>query len=101
MKAILDLIARHKAGEPCGLYSVCSAHPLVIEATFRHARRSGAPFALIEATSNQVNQFGGYTGMTPVDFRRYVAATAERAAFAPGRSASATSLGVIADTAGK
>ena len=35
MKAILDLIARHKAGEPCGIFSVCSAHPLVIEATFR------------------------------------------------------------------
>ena len=64
MKAILDLIARHKAGEPCGLFSVCSAHPLAIEATFLHARQAGAPFALIEATSNQVNQDGGYTGMT-------------------------------------
>jgi len=47
MKAILDLIARHKAGEKCGIFSVCSAHPLVIEATFRHTKRSGAPFALI------------------------------------------------------
>ena len=59
MKAILDLIARHKAGEPCGLFSVCSAHPLAIEATFLHARQTGAPVALIEATSNQVNQDGG------------------------------------------
>ena len=64
MKAIIDLIARHKAGERCGLTSVCSAHPLVVEATFRHVLRCGAPFALIEATSNQVNQDGGYTGMT-------------------------------------
>jgi len=79
MKAILDLIARHKAGEPCGLYSVCSAHPLVIEATFRHAKRSGAPFALIEATSNQVNQEGGYTGMRPEDFRDFVHRIAARA----------------------
>ena len=31
----------------------------------------GAPL-LIEATCNQVNQFGGYTGMTPADFRRFV-----------------------------
>ena len=38
MKAILDLIARHKAGEPCGLFSVCSAHPLAIEATFLPGR---------------------------------------------------------------
>ncbi len=72
MKAILDLIARHKAGEPCGLFSVCSAHPLVIEATFLHAKRLGAPFALVEATSNQVNQDGGYTGMKPADFRDFV-----------------------------
>lgn len=72
MKAILDVIARHKAGEPCGMFSICSAHPLVIEATFRHARRLGAPFALIEATSNQVNQDGGYTGMKPADFHDFV-----------------------------
>ncbi len=78
MKAILDRIARHKAGEPCGIFSVCSAHPLVIEATFLHARRSGAPFALIEATSNQVNQDGGYTGMKPADFRDFVHHVAER-----------------------
>jgi D-tagatose-1,6-bisphosphate aldolase subunit GatZ/KbaZ len=78
MKAILDLIARHKAGEPCGIFSVCCAHPLVIEATCLHVRRSGAPFALIEATSNQVNQDGGYTGMKPADFRDLVHHIADR-----------------------
>jgi D-tagatose-1,6-bisphosphate aldolase subunit GatZ/KbaZ len=78
MKAIVDVIARHKAGEPCGVFSVCSAHPLVIEATFRHAQRSSAPFALIEATSNQVNQDGGYTGMRPADFRDFVHRIADR-----------------------
>src|SRR5260370_28401153 len=78
MQALLDLIARHKAGEPRGMFSVCSAHPLVIEATFLHARRSGAPFALIEATSNQVNQDGGYTGMKPADFRDFVHRIADR-----------------------
>src|SRR6516225_6436551 len=72
MKVILDHIARHRAGEPCGMFAVCSAHPLVIETTLRHARRSGVPFALIEATSNQVNQDGGYTGMTPALFRDFV-----------------------------
>lgn len=78
LKAILDLIARHKAGEPCGIFSICSAHPLVIEATFRHVLRSGAPFALIEATSNQVNQDGGYTGMKAADFRDFVHRIADR-----------------------
>ena len=85
MKAILDLIARHKAGEPCGIFSVCSAHPLVIEATFRHALRCGAPFALIEATSNQVNQDGGYTGMTPARFRDFVHGIADRVGLARDR----------------
>jgi D-tagatose-1,6-bisphosphate aldolase subunit GatZ/KbaZ len=85
MKAIIDLIARHKAGEPCGIFSVCSAHPLVIEATFRHALRCGAPFALIEATSNQVNQDGGYTGMTPARFRDFVHGIADRVGLARDR----------------
>ncbi|HEY7246389.1 MAG TPA: D-tagatose-bisphosphate aldolase, class II, non-catalytic subunit [Xanthobacteraceae bacterium] len=82
MKALLDLAARHKAGEPCAIYSVCSAHPLVIEATLLHTLRCGAPFALIEATSNQVNQEGGYTGMQPESFRRFVHGIADRVGLA-------------------
>jgi len=81
MKALRDLIARHKAGERVGITSVCSAHPLVIEATLRHALAHDLPLALIEATSNQVNQDGGYTGMTPVDYRDFVWAIAERVGF--------------------
>lgn len=75
MKAMLDLVRRHKSGEPVGIYSVCSAHPLVLEAAMRMARRTGS-LALIEATSNQVNQDGGYTGMRPADFRERVLALA-------------------------
>ena len=72
MQVVRDLIARHKMGERVGITSVCSAHPLVIEATLRHAKARDAPLALIEATSNQVNQDGGYTGMTPADYRDFV-----------------------------
>ena len=54
-----------------GIYSVCSAHPWVIEAAMRQAQ-SDDIHLLLEATSNQVNQTGGYTGMTPVMFRDYV-----------------------------
>ena len=75
MKAMLELVRRHKAGEPVGIYSVCSAHPLVLEASMRMAKRTGS-LALIEATSNQVNQDGGYTGMRPTDFRERVLALA-------------------------
>ena len=71
MNAMLDLVRRHKAGVPVGIYSVCSAHPLVLEASLRLAQRTGS-LVLIEATSNQVNQDGGYTGMRPADFRERV-----------------------------
>jgi D-tagatose-1,6-bisphosphate aldolase subunit GatZ/KbaZ len=71
MKTLLDLVHRHKAGAAVGITSVCSAHPMVIEAALRHAQAHGQA-VLIEATSNQVNQFGGYTGHTPAQFRRFV-----------------------------
>ncbi|CAN5212413.1 tagatose-bisphosphate aldolase subunit KbaZ [soil metagenome] len=78
MKAMLDLVARHKSGQACGIYSVCSAHPLVIEAAFTHALKTGVDMVLIEATCNQVNQNGGYTGMTPEMFRDFAHAIADK-----------------------
>lgn len=81
MELIRNLIDRHKRGEAIGITSVCSAHPLVIEATFRHALRAAAPLVLIEATSNQVNQDGGYTGMVPAGFRAFVEEIAARTGF--------------------
>jgi D-tagatose-1,6-bisphosphate aldolase subunit GatZ/KbaZ len=50
-----------------GITSVCSAHPIVIRAALRHAAACDGQ-VLIEATCNQVNQFGGYTGLKPRDF---------------------------------
>ncbi|WP_038931209.1 class II D-tagatose-bisphosphate aldolase non-catalytic subunit, partial [Yersinia pestis] len=76
MHPLEKLVQRHKAGEQIGIYSVCSAHPLVIEAALEQALENDSEL-LIEATSNQVDQFGGYTGMTPVDFRDYVFAKAD------------------------
>jgi D-tagatose-1,6-bisphosphate aldolase subunit GatZ/KbaZ len=72
---------RHKAGERVGVTSVCSAHPLVIEATLRHALATQQPVALIEATCNQVNQDGGYTGMLPDDYRTFVEDLAAKVGF--------------------
>lgn len=54
-----------------GITSVCSAHPLVIEAALLRAAKDNQA-VLLEATCNQVNQEGGYTGMTPNDFRQFV-----------------------------
>jgi D-tagatose-1,6-bisphosphate aldolase subunit GatZ/KbaZ len=67
-----------------GIYSVCSAHPLVIEAALHEAHANGQ-HALIEATSNQVNQFGGYSGMQPEGFRAYVGAILARTGLPPER----------------
>jgi len=77
MKSLAGIIAEHKAGRSVGITSACSAHPIVIEAALCHARREGG-VALIEATSNQVNQDGGYTGMRPADFAQFVLGIAER-----------------------
>ncbi|AUV51949.1 tagatose-bisphosphate aldolase [Raoultella planticola] len=71
VKHLTKMVAQHKQGGGNGIYAVCSAHPLVLEAAIHYARAQQTPL-LIEATSNQVDQFGGYTGMTPADFRGFV-----------------------------
>src|ERR1035437_1017138 len=69
--ALQNLAVARRAGQPKGIYSVCSAHPWVLEAAIDQALEDGSDL-LIEATSNQVNHLGGYTGMLPADFRRSV-----------------------------
>jgi D-tagatose-1,6-bisphosphate aldolase subunit GatZ/KbaZ len=69
--SVQEVIARHKCGEPVGIFSVCSANPIVIETSIKFAAEKEIPI-LIEATCNQVNQFGGYTGMLPKDFADFV-----------------------------
>src|SRR6476661_6134777 len=66
--------------DPVGITSVCSAHPLVIEAALTQGK-TDANLVLIEATSNQVDQFGGYTGMRPADFRKLVERIAHHVGF--------------------
>jgi D-tagatose-1,6-bisphosphate aldolase subunit GatZ/KbaZ len=78
MHEIQALIRRHRAGEACGITSVCSAHPLVVEAALRHALLHDTPMVLFEATCNQVNQDGGYTGMRPAGFVEFVHAIADQ-----------------------
>jgi D-tagatose-1,6-bisphosphate aldolase subunit GatZ/KbaZ len=77
MRALLEFVQRHRAGDPVGITAVCSAHPIVLEAALAEGARDGT-VVLVEATSNQVNQFGGYTGMRPADFHRFVSGIAAR-----------------------
>ena len=75
-----EIVAAQKRGEAKGIASVCSAHPLALEAALRHGKAHHAR-VLIEATCNQVNQFGGYTGMTPKNFVAFARGIADRIGF--------------------
>lgn len=76
--ALDDVLSRHHRGEAVGITSVCSANPLVLQAACEQAVADGGVL-LVEATSNQVDQFGGYTGMHPTDFRDLVHGIADAA----------------------
>lgn len=77
---LTSLRSRRDRGETYGITSVCSAHPDVIRAALILGRDIDQP-VLIEATCNQVNQDGGYTGMTPAIFRTFVGEIASSVGF--------------------
>ena len=79
-----QIIAASRAGQHAGIPSYCTAHPQTLRAIFRAYLGSSDPI-LIEATCNQVNQDGGYTGMTPADFRAFVHGLAQEAGIDTGR----------------
>lgn len=64
---MLNLLTRLRESQSGGIFAVCSAHPMVLESAMEMARAQGFPL-LVEATANQVNPFGGYSGMTPADY---------------------------------
>jgi D-tagatose-bisphosphate aldolase class II non-catalytic subunit len=78
--ALARLMGDRASSTPRGIASVCSAHPLVVEAALKRGLAEDMP-VLIEATCNQVNHEGGYTGMTPADFRRFVGDIAGKIGF--------------------
>lgn len=78
--SLRKLVAAQKSNKAVGIYSACSANPVVIEAVLRRGLKDNSP-VLIESTANQCNQFGGYTGMTPSDFKRQVYSIADKVGF--------------------
>lgn len=78
VEKFVQIIRDNKIGTPVGIYSVCSAHKGVIRASMQQAKEDDS-ILLVESTSNQVDQNGGYTGMKPADFVAYMneIATAE------------------------
>lgn len=77
---IKKVIELQKQGIPKGIYSICTANEFVIEAALEKALRDNS-FILIESTCNQVNQYGGYTGMNPGDFKKFIHGIAQRTGF--------------------
>lgn len=77
---IRDMVTKRQLGIHCGTPSFCCANKLVIEAILEQAKRFDDT-VLIEATSNQVNQSGGYTNMRPKDFRNFVYQIADKIEF--------------------
>lgn len=71
MHILQKIIKDHKDKGYGGIYSVCSSHPLVIEAAAQYCKRNDT-YLLLEATSNQVNQYGGYTGYKPKTYHKLV-----------------------------
>jgi D-tagatose-1,6-bisphosphate aldolase subunit GatZ/KbaZ len=84
LSALTDVVRAQKQGVARGIASVCSAHPVVLHAAFEQALEDGGT-ALVEATSNQVNQEGGYTGLRPAEFAAFVRALAAEAGLAADR----------------
>lgn len=64
---IQEMMEQRRQGKKYGIPSYCTANPLALEIILKRAKQLQMP-VLIEATANQVNQYGGYTGMLPKDF---------------------------------
>ena len=68
---LAGILKQNHNGRAVGVYSICSANRFVLEAGMLQAQHDDS-LLLIESTSNQVNQFGGYTGQTPAEFVSFV-----------------------------
>jgi D-tagatose-1,6-bisphosphate aldolase subunit GatZ/KbaZ len=79
-----ELIRENRRSGRGGTYAVCSAHPAVVGAAIHQALADGS-LLHVESTSNQVNQFGGYTGSTPAEFAGQIHHAAEQAGLTPER----------------
>jgi D-tagatose-1,6-bisphosphate aldolase subunit GatZ/KbaZ len=73
-----EIVQHNRRSRSGGVYSVCSAHPWVIEAAVQQAIVDGG-ILCVESTSSQVNQEGGYTGQAPQAFADFIRATARSA----------------------
>lgn len=75
-----ELLTERQVKDVKGIVSICTANPRVLKACFNFYKDIQSPL-VIEATANQVNQDGGYTGMIPETFKDFVYGLAKEAKF--------------------
>lgn len=80
MHQLKDLLNERAIRDVKGIVSICTANPRVLKACFSFYKDIKSPL-VIEATANQVNQDGGYTGMIPETFKNFVYDLAKEADF--------------------
>ena len=81
---LLDMVDSNQKRQRVGIYSICSANRFVLEAGMIQAQEDET-VVCVESTPNQVNQYGGYTGMLPSDFREFVRSAATAVSFPESR----------------
>ena len=74
---MLRVLQSQKEGKQLGIYSACTGNALALEACMRHAVDTDT-ILLIEATANQVDQYGGYTGLKPAGFMAMIKKLSEK-----------------------
>jgi len=75
---IEKIISDNKNTNKNGLICICSAHDDIINASFDFLSKNPLAKLSIESTVQQVNQDGGYTGMSPYNFSNKVHSIAKR-----------------------
>ena len=75
---LLEIVERNRNGERVGTYAVCSSNPAVLDASIHQSLTDGS-LLHVESTSSQVNQFGGYSGLTPAQFADFIRSAAVNA----------------------
>jgi len=73
-----EIVRVNRKSGKSGTYAVCSAHPAVIDAAIQQSKADGS-LLHVESTSSQVNQLGGYTGVTPAQFAQWIRSAAKNA----------------------
>lgn len=78
--SLKQIVKTQKAGKAVGIYSCCSANEYVVKAALLKGKEDNS-CVLIESTANQCDQYGGYTGMKPADFKNFVEGICDEVGF--------------------